>query len=516
MARKGRLNERRLTRRQVQALISSGARPRPDLSAQLEQTFATGYKERPLVYELEGNRYLYVFDELWGQGGKGDIYAADDFLRFVRWTVRVRDDQKHWRGDSVSHWGYYSTLKHRLISNIDVLIEQLRSTMSRSQDHLDLSYESLDIISEFVEGIGVERAQKELYDHLVAYIGEVLRLRIQGRWEVNRGDDPPYPYLVGAQHSATMPINVVWGELRGLHPVNLRAAAANEVRRTRLPSVPVDVSQSARAAAPIGTLGSLPSAVYEVRRRYADGRPAAVLFMGSVEVAGLSCRGEAWFKRKGELVAATLSREQPVGGRRFGAGCFVRYYRSQEDGRVADVKLAEDQEVDGLPCRAGKLVTFDRKQRLSFLELTTDCEIEGVPCAGGHHVEFQDGRLSAAILATDHVLIDRRFPRGTYAGFVKEHLRSVLLQEDWDIDGIPVQAGSTVEFYENGRPRTMVLARSRLILGRRYEKGTLLQRLHGAPGLPVISYQPVPRPYSRLLPRREIRNSKVRRADSIS
>jgi hypothetical protein len=80
MARKGRLNERRLTRRQVQALISSGARPRPDLSAQLEQTFATGYKERPLVYELEGNRYLYVFDELWGQGGKGDIYAADDFL----------------------------------------------------------------------------------------------------------------------------------------------------------------------------------------------------------------------------------------------------------------------------------------------------------------------------------------------------------------------------------------------------------------------------------------------------
>jgi hypothetical protein len=224
-----------------------------------------------------------------------------------------------------------------------------------------------------------------------------------------------------------------------------------------------------------GTLGSLPSAIYDVRKRYADGRPAAVLFMGSVEVAGLSCRGEAWFNRKGELVAATLSREQPVGGRRFGAGCFVRYYRSQEDGRVADVKLAEDQEVDGLPCRAGKLVTFDRKQRLSFLELTTDWEIEGVPCAGGHHVEFQDGRLSAAILATHHVLIDRRFPRGTYVDFVKGHLRSVLLQEDWDINGIPVQAGSTVEFYENGRPRTMVLARSQLILGRRYEKGTLLQ-----------------------------------------
>jgi hypothetical protein len=449
-----RLNDRRLTRRQVQALISSGARPCPDLSAQLEHTFATGYTERPLVYELEGNRYLYVFDELSsGLGGKGDIYAADNFLRFLRWTVRARDDQKDWRGDSISHWAYCSVLKDRLKSNVYALIEQLRSTMSRSQDDLDLSYQSLDIVSEFVEGIGIERVQKELYDHLVAYVGEVLRLRIQGSWEVNRGVDPPYPYLVGAQHSATMPINVVWGELDGLHPVNLRAAAANEVRRTRLPSVPVDVTQTANVAVPLGTLGSLSSDVYEVTKRYADGRPAAVVFKGNVDVAGLSCRGDGWFSRNGELVAATLSREQRIGGRRFGADSFVRYYRSQEDGRVADVKLTEDQEVDGLPCRGGALVMFDRKQRLSFLELATDCEIEGVPCAGGSHVEFQHGRLSAAILATDHILIDRKFPRGTYVSFVKGHLRSVLLQENWEIDGNPFQAGSRVEFCDNGRPR---------------------------------------------------------------
>src|SRR5438093_8372692 len=78
MSRRRTLNERRLTRRQVQELIASGARPRPDLAATFKQTFSTGYKEQPLVYELEGERYLFVFDPADpGLGGKGDIYPAD-------------------------------------------------------------------------------------------------------------------------------------------------------------------------------------------------------------------------------------------------------------------------------------------------------------------------------------------------------------------------------------------------------------------------------------------------------
>jgi hypothetical protein len=238
VAHKRTLNERRLTRHQVQALISSGARPRPDLSTAFEQTFATGYKIHPLVYELEGDRYLFVFDEKEsGLGGKGDIYPADAFLRLARWTARVREDQKHGRASSVGHWAYYSALKRGLISHIDSLVEQLRSTMSRPPADLDFSYQSLDIISEFVEGIGVERAQEDLYDHLVAYVGEVLRLRIQGHWDVKgENDAQSYPCVVGAQHDPTMPINVVWEQLSGLDTVNLRAAAANEVRRKRIPT----------------------------------------------------------------------------------------------------------------------------------------------------------------------------------------------------------------------------------------------------------------------------------------
>jgi hypothetical protein len=472
MTRKKTLNARRLTKREVQALITSGARPRRDLSAALEETFASGYKERPLVFELEGDRYLYVFDEHQsGLGGKGDIYPADYFLRMVRWTAKVREDSAHWRNNSTSHWAYYSQFKHELLSHLDMLVEQLRSTMARSRNELDLSYKSLDIVSKFVEGIGVERAQKELYDHLVAYVGEVLRLHMDGRWEVDRKHDPPFPYLVGPRHRVTMPINVVWGELGGLDPVNLRAAAANELRRTRDISEPVAAATSARVAPPLGALGTLSADKYEITKRWADGRPAGVVFKTNVEVSGLSCQGEAWFNRKGELTGATLFSQQLIGTRGFSAGSFVCF----QGGRLANVRLGEDQEVDGLPCRKGVVVMFDGKERLSFLELAGDYDVEGIPCAGGHHVEFQKGRLSVATLAREHVLVGRKFPRGTQVFFVGGHLSQAILQDDFEIDTILVQAGSPIEFYENGKPKQVVLARTCSVLGKHYARGTLLQ-----------------------------------------
>jgi hypothetical protein len=246
MAQKRTLNQRRLTKRQVKELISSGARPRPDLSVALEPTSL-----QQSVYELEGERYLVVFGETaFGLAGKGDIYAADVFHRFVRWVAKVEEDIQHGRQSSVGHWAYYSAHKNRLTENIDALVAQLRSTMSKTKDELDFSYQSLDAVSAYVEGIGIERAQREIYDHLVAYVGEVLKLRIQGHWEVNNRDWQPYPYLVGAMYDPVMPINVVWEKLTRPDPGNLRAAAANEVRRKRKP--PGEVADVATPVRPGG------------------------------------------------------------------------------------------------------------------------------------------------------------------------------------------------------------------------------------------------------------------------
>jgi hypothetical protein len=420
MARRKSLNERRLTPRQVAELIASGARPRPDLAAVFEETFASGEKDQPQVYELDGDRYLLVYDALVPKlKGKGDIYSADEFFRFARWTARVREDFTHQRASSAENWAHYSALKDRLISHIDTLVDELRATMSRPAADLDLSYQSLDLVSAYVESIGVDRARQELYDHLVAYVGEVLRLRIQGTWQVDRQrPPPPYPYLTGPKHDPTMPINVVWEQLSGLERVDLRAAAANEVRRKRkLPElVTPDAATSVPLASPQGLLGMFPVDAYEVRKLYADGLPCTVVFKEDVDLAGVPCRGEAWFSRAGELTGVTLSREQQFGTRRFGAGSFVHYYRGQQDGRVSNVKLAGDQEIDGLPCRGGTVVMFDSKQRLRYLNLAHDHDINGIPCAGGRNIAVSfhaNGRISTAALAREHVIADRSFPRGT-------------------------------------------------------------------------------------------------------
>jgi hypothetical protein len=415
MARRKSLNKRRLTRRQVEELIASGPRPRPDLAAMFEGTFGPG--DRPQVYELEGDRFLFVFDATIPTfAGKGDIYPADDFLRAARWTVQVTEDHAQGRASSVAHWAYYSTLKDRLASNIDTLVDELRATMARPAGDLDFSYRSLDLVSEYVEGMGVERARRELYDHLVAYVGEVLRLRIQGTWQIDRNRVPePYPYLASPKHDPTMPINVVWEQLSGLEPVNLRAAAANEVRRKRKLELVSHPEEGVPLAAPKGLLGTFPADAYEVRKQYADGRPCIVVFKETVDLAGIPCRGEAWFSRAGELTGVTLSREQQFGTRRFGAGSFVHYYRGQQDGRVEHVKLGGDQKVDGLPCRGGTVVLFDSKERLRCLNLARDQDIDGIPCAGNNMpVSFHaNGRVSTASLARAHVVGDRSYPRGT-------------------------------------------------------------------------------------------------------
>ena len=430
MVRRRTLNERRLTRRQAEGLIASGARLRHDMTAALQDALP-----QSRVHELPGDRFLLVFGELSGLRGKGDVYAAEAFHRFLRWCAKVEEDIRHARQGSTTHWAHYSPLKDRLISNIDTLVAELRLRMSQTADVLDFSYKSLDVVSEYVEGIGVERATLELYDHLIAYVGEVLRSRIGGRWDIGRDDRHPYPYLVGAKYDPVMPINVVWHELSGYAPANFRATAANEVRRKRkLPGFVADTATSVRAAAPKGVLAMLPADAYEVTKRWADGRPWFVVFKESIEVAGVPCRrGEAWFGREGGLIGATLSREWQFGTRRFGADSFFRYYRGQEDGRLNDVKLDADQEVDGLPCLGGTLVSFHPNQRVSSLHLATDRDVDGIPCASGKDLHLalnfhKNGRLAAAVLAREHVLAGRTFPRGTHVSFdEKGYLVSVAL-----------------------------------------------------------------------------------------
>jgi hypothetical protein len=231
MSKRKTLNERRLTKKQVAELVAAGAKPRADL----EQAFLDakiGLSRQPRIYELEGGRILRVFGDKGGLGGKGDIFTIDYFHRFIAWAARVHEDAKAGRQSSVSHWYYYSKLRAEIPTNAQQLLDELAQILECST--LEISYAGLDVASRYVEKVGFDVAQREIYDHLVAYVGEVIRTRTQGRWMVTTAARrEPYPYIAAPKHNVIMPVNVAWEALRGLDPADLRHEAANEVRRAR-------------------------------------------------------------------------------------------------------------------------------------------------------------------------------------------------------------------------------------------------------------------------------------------
>jgi hypothetical protein len=236
MAKKHCLNPKRLTKKQVKEIIETEGNLHEEFTSFFEETYATGYKDQPLVYELPNDRFLYVFDP---KGlllaGKGDIYAKDYFLRWMCWLQKVRDDYANGRGSSVEHWIYYSKHKTELIGKIDQLINELAEKLEIIPSKLDFSYLSLDVVSSKAETYGLDQLQSDLYDNLVVYVGEILRQRVDGEWAINDSvEDHNYPYVSKNNYGFLMPINVVWEELDELQSINLRKRTTNEIRRFSL------------------------------------------------------------------------------------------------------------------------------------------------------------------------------------------------------------------------------------------------------------------------------------------
>lgn len=228
------LNEKRLTKKQVQQIIATEGRLHEEYTACFKEIYASGYTVQHLVYELPNDRFLFVFDPKESSiGGKGDIFTKDYLIRSIKWQQRVKDDYANNRGSSVDHWRFYSKHKNDLINQVDTLIEELAKILNIDKKKLDKSYKSLDIVSECTEQYGIDKAIIDIYDNLVAYIGEVLRLQVKGGWKINADfAGGSYPYIdVGLKRIQYMPINVVWDSLHGLEIVDFRKASGNEARQ---------------------------------------------------------------------------------------------------------------------------------------------------------------------------------------------------------------------------------------------------------------------------------------------
>jgi hypothetical protein len=85
------LNEKRLTKKQVQELVEKEGQLHNEYTAFFQETYASGHVKRDLVYELPDDRFLYVFDQQdISTPGKGDIYAKAYFLKWMVGTPSKR------------------------------------------------------------------------------------------------------------------------------------------------------------------------------------------------------------------------------------------------------------------------------------------------------------------------------------------------------------------------------------------------------------------------------------------
>ena len=228
------LNKRRLTRDEVRDLLKQ-ARPREDLSGQLcPETSLVKLR----VFELHGDQFLVVFGPSTGRSaGRGDLYSREQIRRWVRWVQRLETEGVV---GSVDHWHQHSRVGARLVRELDALILALGDALELPSSSLDRTYKSLRLVSAEIERFGLEEAIEQIYDNLIAYVGETIRDHVNRKlahplvgWTIESADTGfPYPALARGRRVA-MPINVVWGELTGPDFVDLRSEAIREARRVR-------------------------------------------------------------------------------------------------------------------------------------------------------------------------------------------------------------------------------------------------------------------------------------------
>jgi hypothetical protein len=92
------------------------------------------------------------------------------------------------------------TLGREFIEAIPRLVERLASRLAIERSRLDFSRESLKIVDDHVfRVVGRRRvlADSELFQALLAYVGEYVRLRIDGKWQVEKEEDNVWvPWIV--------------------------------------------------------------------------------------------------------------------------------------------------------------------------------------------------------------------------------------------------------------------------------------------------------------------------------
>ena len=184
------------------------------------------------VYELQDGNYLYIRNVNDSYGGKGDIFPKVYFEKFVQRMKRFEEDSMNGRTSNIGHWMFYSKNKSELIQLIPKLIRDLAEFFSVDESEMNFSTKSLDTLSKLVKEVNVEKVFENIYDNLIAYLGETFRnnLKMESNWML----EPHFGFPVISSNEENIfysPIGVVWEELVISDEFDLRKGYGKESRR---------------------------------------------------------------------------------------------------------------------------------------------------------------------------------------------------------------------------------------------------------------------------------------------
>jgi hypothetical protein len=198
---------------------------------------------------------------------------------------------------------------------------------------------------------------------------------------------------------------------------------------------------------------------------------------------GLACLALGWGARRvagsalfllALLGAGCLTPQDPA-DLPFRTSSILRH----ENGRMQRAYLVEETELDGLPCR--RWVWWYEDGRLDNVELATDLELQGHAFPAQTRVFFdRQGRLAHAWLSRE-TLIDGLPCRGKWKIDTAFHpngrVRAFFPPDTLEIDGIPCAASvfHPVYLHPDGRLRQCKLARDVTLGGLTFERGEVLR-----------------------------------------
>jgi hypothetical protein len=263
------------------------------------------------------------------------------------------------------------------IEAVPSLIEDLPGKLKLRPKTLDGSVDGLSKVDRAVHRVGGQRCldDPDMMAALVAYVGEVIRNVTGGDWAIDAERKHWEPVVAGpdGQRYATFGIfkEVLEHKAMEAHvAVRTRCNMPGFVRRrSGLFAASEQASKRAR-----GVLATVPPEMYRVVKRYGDGAPWVVQFEEDIELDGFpfAANTDAAFKRSGDFFARVLSRPTRFENFTFVAGTTVTFHSSQRDGRLGDmIRLGADQDLSGVPCKAGTLTQLRLHRKQTYLAAGT-------------------------------------------------------------------------------------------------------------------------------------------------